>query len=86
MTLQREALVLVEGNRAVVAHLGDATPDVAVLSIGDASGRYLQRIVHEVGDDYRVSILGPETVRLAIEREYVASRRRPDRLHDLRLR
>ena len=86
MIQPREALVVVDGDRALVAHVGGATPDVSVLAIGDASGRYLQRIVHEVGDDYRLSILGPDVVRLALEREYVARTRRPDRLHDLALR
>jgi hypothetical protein len=86
MTLQREALVLMDSDRTLVAHLGAAAPDLAVLSIGDASGRYLQRIVHEVGDDYRLSILGPDDMRLALERAHLWSTHRPDRLHDIALR
>jgi hypothetical protein len=86
MTTHLDALVVLDDDRALVAHLGGAAPELAVISVGDASGRYLHRIIDEVGDAERVSIAGPGDLRLALEREYVAIRRRPDRLHDLELR
>jgi hypothetical protein len=44
---------------------------------------YLAQLVHVIGDRQRVVILGPSSVRLALEREYVAMFRRPDRLVDV---
>jgi hypothetical protein len=45
---------------------------------------YLAQVVRVIGDRQRVMILGPSSVRLALEREYVAMyRRRPDRLVDV---
>jgi hypothetical protein len=42
--------------------------------------QYLAHVVHEIGDRERVMIVGPTSVRLALEREYVAISHRPDRL------
>jgi hypothetical protein len=44
---------------------------------------YLAQVIRVIGDRQRVVILGPSTVRLALEREYVAIFRRPDRLVDV---
>jgi hypothetical protein len=44
---------------------------------------YLAQVVRVIGDRQRVMILGPNSVRLALEREYVAMYRRPDRLVDV---
>ena len=44
---------------------------------------YLVRIVRVIGDRQRVLILGPSSPRLALEREYVAVFKRPDRLVDV---
>lgn len=44
---------------------------------------YLAHAVRVIGDRQRVVILGPSTDRLALEREYVAMFRRPDRLVDV---
>ena len=44
---------------------------------------YLAQVVRVIGDRQRVVILGPSSVRLALEREYVAIFRRPDRLVDV---
>jgi hypothetical protein len=44
---------------------------------------YLAQVVRVIGDRQRVMILGPSSVRLALEREYVAMYRRPDRLVDV---
>jgi hypothetical protein len=44
---------------------------------------YLARVVERIGDRERVVILGPGEARLALEREYVAIYRRPERLVDV---
>jgi hypothetical protein len=44
---------------------------------------YLAQVVRVIGDRQRVVILGPSSVRLALEREYVAVFKRPDRLVDV---
>ena len=44
---------------------------------------YLAQVVRVIGDRPRVMILGPNSLRLALEREYVAIYRRPDRLVDV---
>jgi hypothetical protein len=44
---------------------------------------YLAQVVRVIGDRQRVVILGPSSVRLALEREYVLMYQRPDRLVDV---
>ncbi|MEX2184883.1 MAG: hypothetical protein WEC14_10580 [Chloroflexota bacterium] len=44
---------------------------------------YLAQVVRGIGDRQRVMILGPSSVRLALEREYVAAYQRPNRLVDV---
>jgi hypothetical protein len=44
---------------------------------------YLAQVIRVIGDRQRVVILGPGTVRLALEREYVVTFQRPDRLVDV---
>lgn len=44
---------------------------------------YLARIVDEIGDRDRVEILGPDSTRLELEREYVRIYGRPDRILDV---
>lgn len=44
---------------------------------------YLAQVVRVIGDRQRVLILGPGSVRLALEREYVRVFQRPDRLVDV---
>jgi hypothetical protein len=46
---------------------------------------YLAQVARVIGDRRRVVILGPSSERLALEREYVAMYRRPDRLVDVEL-
>ena len=45
--------------------------------------RYLAQVVRVIGDRERVTILGPSTMRLLLEREYVTVFHRPDRLIDV---
>ena len=44
---------------------------------------YLAQVVRVIGDRERVMILGPSSLRLALEQEYVALYRPPDRLVDV---
>jgi hypothetical protein len=44
---------------------------------------FLDLVVRAIGARERVVILGPSTVRLALEREYVGIYQRPDRLVDV---
>jgi hypothetical protein len=44
---------------------------------------YLAQVVRVIGDRQRVAILGPSSVRQALEREYVGSFGRPDHLVDV---
>lgn len=44
---------------------------------------YLAQVVRAIGDRQRILILGPSSIRLALERDYVAIYRRPDRLIDV---
>jgi hypothetical protein len=44
---------------------------------------YLAQVVQAIGDQPRVLILGPSSVRFALEREYVSTFRRSNRLVDV---
>lgn len=44
---------------------------------------FLAEVVRAIGDRQRVVILGPSSVRLALEREYVSIFQRPERLVDV---
>ena len=44
---------------------------------------FLARVVDEIGDRDRVLILGPDAMRVELEREYVAIFHRPDRILDV---
>ena len=46
-------------------------------------GPFLARVVDEIGDRDRVVILGPDSMRVELEREYVTINRHPDRLVDV---
>lgn len=47
------------------------------------AGPFLARVVDEIGAPDRVVILGPDAMRVELEREYVAINRHPDRLVDV---
>ncbi|HEY2916423.1 MAG TPA: hypothetical protein VGI98_04325 [Candidatus Limnocylindrales bacterium] len=84
MTSVTEAIVVLEADRAVVTTIGGSTVGAAaVVRSAGASTPDLGRVVHEIGDADRVSIVGPRLRRLDLERAYVAISHRPDRLRDL---
>jgi hypothetical protein len=84
-TTAPSAVVWINGRQAVVASTGgDGRISTCEISRGWWSeAAYLAQVVRVIGDRQRVVILGPSTVRLALEREYVAIFRRPDRLVDV---
>jgi len=79
------AVVWINGRQAIVAAMSNdgriSTCEITRGWLSEPS--YLAQLVHVIGDRQRVVILGPSSVRLALEREYVAMFRRPDRLVDV---
>jgi hypothetical protein len=81
------AAVWLNGCQAIVAAMSDdgriSTCEISRGWLPETS--YLAQVVRVIGDRRRVMILGPSSVRLALEREYVAMYQRPDRLVDVEL-
>ena len=79
------AAVWINRHRAMVAMMGhDGRISTCEISRGWLpQTQYLAQVVRVIGDRPRVLILGPSSVRLALEREYVALFQRPDRLVDV---
>jgi hypothetical protein len=79
------AVVWINGREAsVVAVSSDGRISTCDISRGWLpEPSYLAQVVRVIGDRQRVMILGPSSMRLALEREYVAIYRRPDRLVDV---
>jgi hypothetical protein len=81
----RAAVAYVDDEHAIVVKdLADGSvsvEDIARRRPEDIS--YLVRIVDAIGERARVAILGPDDLRLALEREYVAVHHRPDQLVDV---
>lgn len=79
------AVVWINGRFASLA-LTDEAGEVATCEIDrglEPELSYLAIVVRAIGDRERVVILGPSSMRLALEREYVALHHRPDRLVDV---
>lgn len=76
------AIVWINGRHAIVARTrGADTVSMVDVDRGvEAETEYLAHVVHEIGDRERVLILGPSSMKLALEREYVSISHRPDRL------
>lgn len=79
------AVAWLNEHQALVATMSrDGSVSTCEISRGSLTeAAYLHQVVRVIGDRQRVVILGPGTVRLALEREYVALFRRPDRLVDV---
>jgi hypothetical protein len=79
------AVAWIDSDRAIVARMSwDGRISICeVERRGEAELPYLALAARAVGDRERVQILGPSPMRLALEREYVAMFRRPDRLVDV---
>lgn len=79
------AVVWINGRQATVAAMSrDGHTMTCEITRGVLpEPTYLAQVVRVIGDRQRVLILGPTSTRLALEREYVAIYRRPDRLVDV---
>jgi hypothetical protein len=79
------AAVRIDGRSATLARMHpDGTVSLCSMTRGpDAETPYLARVARAVGDHERVEVIGPDALRLALEREYVAIYRRPDHLRDV---
>jgi hypothetical protein len=80
------AVVWLDRTHALVAraHEGHAVI-TEVDRDADPETQYLLRVLHEAEGCDRVVVMGTDPSRIALEREYVALYRRPDRLIDLGL-
>jgi hypothetical protein len=79
------AVVWIDDRHAYVA-TNATSGDVMFSEVRPRDGdemTYLTRVVDTIGDRERIAILGPDTCRLALEREYVLIFHRPDRLIDV---
>ena len=79
------AVCWIDGAEAIVAAMSrDGRISTCEMNRGwlpEAS--YLAQVVRLIGDRERLTILGPSSMRLLLEREYVAVFHRPDRLIDV---
>lgn len=76
------AVVWVDADHAIVA---STEPDggIATAEVDRGAGsepEFLAHVVHEIGNKPTVSVVGPSSIRLALEREFVRISHRPERL------
>jgi hypothetical protein len=81
----RSAVAWIDRRRAMVARMSEhGRISTSAIERGlDPESAYLAKVVHAIGDQERVMILGPSSVRLLLEREYVTIHHRPDHLVDV---
>ena len=78
------AVVWLDRTHALVARAREGRPEVTEVDRSfDAETAYLLRVLHAAADCDRLVVMGPDADRIALEREYVALYRRPDRLIDV---
>ena len=87
--LKTEVIAVREAERLRIPIIGlvdsnvDPVPVEYPVPGNDDSIRSCELVVRTIGDRERILIFGPSSTRLALEREYVAMYRRPDRLVDV---
>ncbi len=77
------AVVWISGRHAVVAVADDDAGGITSTTVErriESEADFVARIVGAVGDSERVMVLGPASLRLAVQRAYVAISHRPDHL------
>jgi hypothetical protein len=90
-SLSEAAVVWVDRAHAVAIHVhadGQVTIDsIALPGTASPEGENLAlfKVVEAIGDARRVVLLGDPATRTALEREYVAIRRHPERLVEMNL-
>ena len=77
-----DAVVWIDERHAVVARV-DPAGDISTTEIKrwqQLESRYLGQVVSAIGGNEHVMLVGPQPLRLALERRFVAVGHRPDRL------
>ena len=77
-----DAVVWVDERHAIIAQR-DPAGRISTVEIRRAQQnqeRYLGDVSHEIGTHEHVLVVGPQPIRLALERRFVAVGHRPDRL------
>jgi len=81
------AVTWIDSTRAIVARTAPSGGvAISIVPGGAQPARgtpFLARVVDEIGDRDRILILGPDAMRVELEREYVTIFHRPDRLLDV---
>ena len=79
------AVTWINGRQAVVAQISrEGRISSRELNRNlQSEAAFVARVVRTIGDQERVVILGPSSIRLALEREYVSIYHRPERLIDV---
>ena len=79
-------VVWLSGRHAVIA-IGDMRPggitSWTAERMGESRADFIGRIVRAIGPSERVMVLGPASLRLAVQRAYVGVTQRPDRLMEV---
>jgi hypothetical protein len=80
----QSAVVWLDRTHALVARAHEGRAEVTEVDRSfDGEPAYLLRVLHEAADCDRIVVMGTDAARVALEREYVALYRRPDRLVDI---
>ena len=84
-TVPPSAVAWINRRQAIVATMSpDGQISTCEINRGlEPEQAYLALVVRAMGDRERIVILGPSSIRLALEREYVTIYRRPERLVDV---
>lgn len=77
-----DAVVWVDERHAIVAHRdpGGQISTVEIRRVQQPEGRYLAHVVHELAGNEHVMVIGPQPIRLELERRFVAMCHHPERL------
>lgn len=80
----QSAVVWLDRTHALIARAHEGRPEVTEVNRSfDTEPAYLLRVLHDAADCDRLVVMGSDAARVALEREYVALYRRPDRLVDV---
>ena len=77
-----DSVVWIDERHAILAQL-NPTGEISTVEIRrlqQPEGRYLGHVVHAIAGHEHVMVVGPQPMRLALERRFVAVGHRPDRL------
>ncbi|HET9851593.1 MAG TPA: hypothetical protein VFP56_03690, partial [Candidatus Limnocylindrales bacterium] len=77
-----DSVVWIDERHAILAQLNPAgeISTVEIRRLQQPEGRYLGHVVHAIAGHEHVMVVGPQPMRLALERRFVAVGHRPDRL------